>query len=210
MSPSTSGRDRDRTTGPVPQGSPPTSAGTSAGPSPTGHPSSSAVAPDGSGSDELVSAEEGLVETVEELDVDVLSELQSIASQRDEYLALAQAKQAEFENFRKRMVKQQSEEVARASSKLVEAILPVLDAFDYGIAHGDDSLVPMRAQLFSVLEREGLVRLDPLGQPFDPKLHEAVAHEPGDGGETLVAETLRAGYQWQGHLIRPVMVRVKD
>ena len=53
-------------------------------------------------------------------------------------------------------------------------------------------------------------RLDPDGEPFDPNEHEAVAHEPGDGGEHVVAETLRAGYRWQGHLLRPVMVRVKD
>jgi molecular chaperone GrpE len=141
---------------------------------------------------------------------DLLSELEAVIAQRDEYLALAQAKQAEFENFRKRMMKQQAEEVARAASKLVTALLPVLDAFDYGVAHGDESLVPMRAQLLGVLEKEGLTRLDPTGEPFDPNEHEAVAHEPGDGGEPVVAESLRAGYRWQGHLLRPVMVRVRD
>ena len=141
---------------------------------------------------------------------DMLGELESVIAQRDEYLALAQAKQAEFENFRKRMMKQQADELARASSKLVESLLPVLDAFDYGVAHGDDSLAPMRAQLLSVLEREGLARLDPTGEAFDPNEHEAVAHEPGDGGEPVVAEALRAGYRWQGHLLRPVMVRVRD
>jgi len=144
--------------------------------------------------------------SVEEL----ISQLEAVTAERNEYLALAQAKQAEFENFRKRMMKQQADEVARASSRLVDALLPVLDAFDYGISHGDESLAPMRGQLLGVLEREGLVRLDPAGEPFDPKEHEAVAHEPGDGGEPVVAETLRAGYRWQGHLLRPVMVRVKD
>jgi molecular chaperone GrpE len=141
---------------------------------------------------------------------DMLSEFEAVVAQRDEYLALAQAKQAEFENFRKRMMKQQADELARASSKLVEGLLPVLDAFDYGIAHGDESLVPMRGQLLAALEREGLTRLDPTGEPFDPNEHEAVAHESGDGGEPVVAEALRAGYRWQGHLLRPVMVRVRD
>jgi molecular chaperone GrpE len=144
--------------------------------------------------------------TVEEL----IAQLESAVKQRDEYLGLAQIKQAEFENFRKRTMKQQVEEVARASARLVEALLPVLDAFDYGVAHGDESLVPMRAQLLAALEREGLTRLEPTGDPFDPNEHEAVAHEPGDGGEPLVAESLRAGYRWQGHLLRPVMVRVRD
>ena len=141
---------------------------------------------------------------------DLLGDLERVTAQRDEFLALAQAKQAEFENFRKRIMKQQADEVARAAAKVVDALLPVLDAFDYGVAHGDESLAPMRAQLLGVLEREGLARLDPAGEAFDPNEHEAVAHEPGDGGEPVVAETLRAGYRWQGHLLRPVMVRVKD
>jgi molecular chaperone GrpE len=149
---------------------------------------------------------EGEPLTVEEL----LAQLEGVIAQRDEYLGLAQRSQAEFENFRKRVAKQHADDVARASAKLVESLLPVLDAFDYGIAHGDESIAPMRAQLLAALEREGLDRLDPVDAPFDPNEHEAVAHEPGDGGEPVVLETLRAGYRWQGHLLRPVMVKVKD
>ena len=144
--------------------------------------------------------------TVEEL----IAQLEAVSAERDEFLTLAQSKQAEFENYRKRVMKQQADEVERAGSKLVDALLPVLDAFDYGVAHGDESLEPMRAQLLGTLEREGLMRLDPVGETFDPKEHDAVAHEPGDGGEPVVAETLRAGYRWRGHLLRPVMVRVRD
>lgn len=142
---------------------------------------------------------------------DLLQELESVIAQRDEYLALAQAKQAEFENYRKRTMKQQADELARASAKLIEGLLPVLDAFDYAVVHGDESVVPLRGQLLGALEREGLARLEPAGDdPFDPNEHDAVAHEPGDGGEPKVVETLRAGYRWQGHLLRPVMVRVRD
>jgi molecular chaperone GrpE len=141
---------------------------------------------------------------------ELIAQLEEVSAQRDEFLTLAQSKQAEFENYRKRMMKQQADEVERAGSKLVDALLPVLDAFDYGVAHGDESLAPMRAQLLGTLEREGLVRLDPVGETFDPKEHDAVAHESGDGGEPVVAETLRAGYRWRGHLLRPVMVRVRD
>ena len=93
---------------------------------------------------------DGELLTVEEL----LAQLEGVIAQRDEYLGVAQRTQAEFENFRKRMMKQQADELARASSKLVESLLPVLDAFDYGVAHGDDSLVPMRTQLLGALERE--------------------------------------------------------
>ena len=159
-----------------------------------------AVPTDGGGDDAAPSVE-GL-----------LSDLERVTRERDEYLSLAQAKQAEFENYRKRTMKQQADELARAVGRLVENLLPVLDAFDYGIAHGDDSVAPMRGQLLVVLEKEGLVRLEPTGEPFDPNEHEAVAHEPGDGTNDgpVVAEVLRAGYRWQGHLVRPAMVRVTD
>ena len=141
----------------------------------------------------------------------LIADLEAVNARAEEYLNLARTKQAELENFRKRMMKQHAEDVARAAGRLIEALLPVLDAFDYGVAHGDGSLAPMRDQLLTVLEKEGLARLDPgPGDAFDPTEHDAVAHEPGDGGEPVVAETLRAGYQWQGHLLRPVMVRVRD
>jgi len=107
-------------------------------------------------------------------------------------------------------MKQQADDMARAAAGLIETLLPVLDAFDYGVGHGDESLAPMRSQLLGVLEREGLGRIDPGGESFDPNEHEAVAHEPGDGGEPVVAETLRAGYRWKGRLVRPAMVRVRD
>jgi molecular chaperone GrpE len=165
---------------------------------PTGEPASSPV-------EDIVEDEKAL--TVE----DLLGELEAVIAQRDEYLALAQAKQAEFENFRKRMMKQQTEEVARAASKLVSALLPVLDAFDYGVAHGAGSLAPMRDQMLVALEKEGLTRVEPAaGDAFDPTEHDAVAQEAGEGGDLVVAESLRAGYRWQGHLLRPVMVRVRS
>jgi molecular chaperone GrpE len=67
----------------------------------------------------------------------------------------------------------------------------------------------MRAQLLGVLEKEGLSRIDPVGEPFDPNDQEAVASEGGEGGEPTVAETFRAGYRWNGRLLRPAMVRVR-
>ncbi|MGD9798810.1 MAG: nucleotide exchange factor GrpE [Acidimicrobiia bacterium] len=162
-------------------------------------------------------AEPGL--TLEEL----LADLERVTAERDELLGVAQRTQAEFENFRKRAARQLADDVARESGRLVESVLPVLDAFDYAAAHraagadggGEpgpdaDAVAALRDQLLGQLAKEGLERLDPLGGPFDPTEHEAVAHEPGDGGEPLVAETLRAGYRWRSRLLRPVMVRVRD
>jgi molecular chaperone GrpE len=140
---------------------------------------------------------------------DLVEELEAVILQRDEYLELARAKQADFENFRKQVAKRQFELTEQAAAGLVKALLPVLDALDNGVGHGDESLVPVRSQLLGVLEKEGLIRVDPIDDAFDPNEHDAVAHEPGDGGEASVAETLRAGYRWNGRLLRPAMVRVR-
>lgn len=140
---------------------------------------------------------------------DLVDELEAVILQRDEYLELARAKQADFENFRKQAAKRQFELTEQAAAGLVKALLPVLDALDNGVGHGDESLVPVRSQLLGVLEKEGLVRVDPVDDAFDPNEHDAVAHEPGEGDEASVAETLRAGYRWNGRLLRPAMVRVR-
>jgi molecular chaperone GrpE len=139
----------------------------------------------------------------------LVADLERVVGERDQYLALAQSKQAEFENYKKRIMKQQADHLAHAAAALVEKLLPVLDAMDAGVAHGDESVAPMRAQLLGVLEKEGLSRIDPVGEPFDPNDQEAVASEDGEGGEPTVAETFRAGYRWNGRLLRPAMVRVR-
>jgi molecular chaperone GrpE len=108
-------------------------------------------------------------------------------------------------------MKQQADETARATARIVETLLPVLDAFDYAATHGEASLAPMRDQLFVVLEKEGLARIESDGAEFDPTVHEAVAHEPAgdDDAGPVVSETMRAGYTWHGRLLRPAMVKVK-
>lgn len=135
--------------------------------------------------------------------------LATLTAERDDYLALAQAKQAEFENYRKQMAKRQVEMVEQAAAGLAEKMLPVLDALDAALAHGDDSLEAVRVQLLDVLGKEGLVRIVPTGEPFDPATHEAVLHDEGDGGDPVVIETLRPGYSWHGRLVRAAMVQVR-
>jgi molecular chaperone GrpE len=140
---------------------------------------------------------------------DILGDLERVTAERDEFLLLAQSKQAELENLRKRVAKQQADEVTRRTASVVRSLLPVLDAFDYGVAHGDESLKPLQGQLLGVLGSEGLERVGEAEAPFDPEQHEAVAHEPGEGDQQVVSEVLRAGYRWQGHLVRPAMVKVR-
>ena len=78
-----------------------------------------------------------------------------------------------------------------------------------GFGHGAADVEPIAKMLAELLEREGLNRLAPAGDPFDPNLHDAVMHEPGEGGEAVVVETLRTGYEWKGRVLRPAMVKVR-
>lgn len=142
--------------------------------------------------------------TAEDVDVPRLLE------ERAEYLAAYQRTRAEFENYKKRMMARQADEVARAAESLADKLLPVLDASESAVSHGHADVEPVFAALLGTLEKEGLTRIHPAGETFDPTVHEAVIHEPGDGGETTVAEVLRTGYAWKGRLLRPAMVKVRD
>ncbi len=133
----------------------------------------------------------------------------ALALERDDYRDALIRLQADFENYKKRMIKQQTDHLEWAAGALVEKLLPVLDTADLALAHGGgEDVKQLAASLSSVLEREGLERIDPLGVPFDPMVHDAVAHEPGDGAQEVV-EVMRAGYRWKGKVLRPAMVKVR-
>lgn len=145
-----------------------------------------------------------------EVDLDALDELGAATRQRDEYLDALRRLQADFENYRKRVERQQAELADRAAERLVDKLLPVLDTADLALAHGaGEGVKQVSDALSEVLGREGLERIDAAGAPFDPTVHDAVAHEPGDGGAQEVAAVLRAGYRWKGRVIRPAMVNVR-
>lgn len=133
-----------------------------------------------------------------------------LAAERDEFREAFMRVKADFENYKKRSAKEHAERVARAAEQLVTELLPVLDGCDAAIAQGASDVEPIARSLLDVLEKSGLERLDPVGAPFDPELHEAVLHEPGDGGEPVVVETMRTGYAWKGRVVRAAMVKVRD
>ncbi|HMC51710.1 MAG TPA: nucleotide exchange factor GrpE [Acidimicrobiales bacterium] len=143
-----------------------------------------------------------------------LAALERIAAERDEYLDALRRLQADFENYKKRIIKQQTEHLQTAGQDLVGKLLPALDAIDLARAHaataGSDGggLEQVGNALFEALKKEGLERIDPLGEPFDPTEAEAVLHEAGDGGESRVVQVMRAGYRWKGRVLRPAMVKV--
>jgi len=159
------------------------------------------------------SAEEAAQEIAEELD-----ELGRAQAERDEYLDTLRRVQADFENYRKRMLREQTSLVERATEGLVEQLLPVLDSLDSALANVNASeneevakvrkgLGLVRTELFGVLEKSGLSRIDAEGKPFDPNEHEAVMQEDGDG-EPVVSEVVRPGYRLKGRVLRPAMVKV--
>ncbi len=180
---------------------PPTGAGegvdTGAGPDP--------------GADAGDASDDGVVELTDELQAaaDALQvDLDLLLSERAQYLDAYRRAQADFENYRKQAQKRQDDAVLRALGGFVEKLLPVLDACDAALAHGASEVEPVLAALYGALGKEGLERIDPKGEPFDPAEAEAVLHEPGEGGEQVVSEVLRTGYRWRGRVLRPALVKV--
>ena len=132
-----------------------------------------------------------------------------VVKERDEFKDIALRVQADFENYRKRAATQMSDELDRALGKLVEQLLPVLDACEAAVAHGVEGVEQVWSSLIGALQKQGLEALDLAGKPFDPALADAVMHEEGDGSEPVVLEVLRTGYRWKGRVLRAAMVKVK-
>lgn len=151
--------------------------------------------------------------------------LDATAKERDDYLEALRRTQADFENYRKRVLKQQQEQSDRAAEAVVRALLPVLDTLDLAMAHLSglepaseatseaaeaSGLSQVGGALLEALAKEGLERVGAQGEPFDPSQHEAVIHEAADdGGEPEILEVLRSGWRWRGRVLRAAMVKVK-
>jgi molecular chaperone GrpE len=114
-------------------------------------------------------------------------ELIIVSRQRDEYLDMVRRVQADFENYKKRTQRQQSDQLDRATENLVAKLLPALDAFALTRAHLNDesgaapevkALLQAAGLIDDVLAKEGLERIDDAGAPFDPTIHDAVEHAP--------------------------------
>lgn len=139
-------------------------------------------------------------------------DIEVLRAERDQWRDVAVRLQADFENYRKRAAGQASDEADRAAGRIVEQLLPVLDACEAALAHGVTGVDAVWTPLVDALQKQGLERLDVAGQPYDPSVAEAVVHEPGDeGGDAgpVVAEVLRTGWRWKGRVLRAAMVRVK-
>jgi len=164
---------------------------------------------DGTGDSTDDSKVESAADLAEEL-TEELTELEALTQERDQFKDIALRLQADFENYRKRAAAQSAEDIDRATGRLAQALLPVLDAAEAAYLQHPDEVGPLLNAMLTELKKHGLETLDLEGQPFDPEVAEAVTHEPVDGGDVVVADVLRSGYRWKGRTLRPAMVRTRD
>lgn len=141
--------------------------------------------------------------------------LAAVEAERDEYLADLKRVAADFENYRKRAVREQGALVARAHERLVKELLPVLDdlgraleaAAEHEEAKLEEGVRLVHRELSAALAREGLVEI-PAGGRFDPHVHEALLSQPADAEEGTVIEVIQKGYRLGDRVLRPARVVV--
>ena len=145
---------------------------------------------------------------------ELLEALMTAQVERDDWLDQLRRKQAEFDNFRKRMARDAQRQRQVGKEAVALALLDVLDDFDRTVAalEGDEAsrkgVELVRDKLVVALGGQGLQRMEAAGSPFDPNLHEAVQQVPGDGDEPTVDQVLRPGWTMHDRVLRPAMVVV--
>jgi molecular chaperone GrpE len=146
-----------------------------------------------------------------------IDQLVAKAAERDEYLALAQRTQADFENYRKRMAREAGAAEARGLAKLARELLPAIDNLALALTAADDGagehlrdgIRLVQSELVAALARVGIEPYFPEGEPFDPELHEAMAQQPVEGVEPgTIVEVYQQGYRHNGTVLRPARVVV--
>jgi molecular chaperone GrpE len=145
--------------------------------------------------------------------VDAAVDVETIARERDEYLDALQRLKAEFDNYRKRVARDQQERAARAHERLVRELVPVLDDLERALAHegGDleDGVRLIHRQLDEALGKEGLVEIETAGK-FDPHTQEALLSQPSDEEEGTVIQVLQKGYLLGDRVLRPARVVISQ
>jgi molecular chaperone GrpE len=169
-------------------------------------------------SDSAPPSEEAEIQLVQTEVETVQRELDKAREEAAAHLDDARRMKAEFENYRKRMLKEQTALVEAASYSLIEQLLPVLDDFELALLAADhakdDNFVRgvemVYGSLLDVLRKTGLEKIDAAGKPFDPSQHEAMMEIPGGNpdGDPNVAEVVRSGYTLKGRVVRPARVTV--
>lgn len=138
-------------------------------------------------------------------------DVEALLAERDSFKDIALRLQADFDNYRRRVAAQQADDALRATGKMAESLLPVLDACEAAFLQHPAEVEPIFNLLLVQLKKQGLETMNLHEQPFDPNLAEAVLHEEGDGAADgpVVSEVLRSGYTWNGRVLRAAMVKVR-
>jgi molecular chaperone GrpE len=141
--------------------------------------------------------------------------LAALEAERDEHLNDLKRVAAEFENYRKRVLRDQESLVARAHERLVRELLPVLDDLERALAAAEEheeakleeGVRLVHRELKDALDREGVAEIETEGH-FDPHVHEALLSQPSEAEEGSVLEVLQKGYKLGDHVLRPARVVV--
>jgi len=145
------------------------------------------------------------------------SQLKKLSADLEDLRQTLLRRQADFDNYRKRIEKERAEDSKRATARVAESLIPIVDSFEHALAaHKDDEYAGYRKgfeliykQLLDNLGKLGVERVEPLGKPFDPHLHQAVDRtETAEHADGTVLEVFQPAYVYHGRVLRPAMVRV--
>jgi molecular chaperone GrpE len=148
----------------------------------------------------------------------LLTELGTARDEAGAYLDDLRRVAADFDNYRKRVMKESATSFDRAAERVVKTLMPVLDSFDaaLGTEPGTDTerllysgILNTREQMLKALEAEGLEVIPTVGEPFDPEVHEPVG-APEGSGRLVVADELRRGYRIKDKVLRAALVRLES
>jgi len=145
------------------------------------------------------------------------AELARLTADLEELRQTLLRRQADFDNYRKRIEKERIEDSKRATARVIEGLIPVIDGFEHALAaHREAEYENYRKgfeliykQLVDHLMKLGVERVEPLGKPFDPHLHQAMDRaETKDHDDGTILQVFQPGYVFYGRVLRPAMVRV--
>jgi molecular chaperone GrpE len=152
-----------------------------------------------------------------EMENSLVEQIKKLEAEKQELTNTMLRRQADFENFKKRVEKERSQDRHRGVESVVEQLVSVLDAFDRALSGNHDPAFAeyrrgfelIRGQIWNTLSRLGLQRVDSVGKEFDPNQHHAIEKvETADHAEGIVVDELAPGYLFHGRVLRPAMVRV--
>ena len=151
---------------------------------------------------------------------DLLSQVEDLQAQVDEYLDKYRRTLAEFSNYRKRQDRERQQQAWRIQADVIRTLLPALDDFRLALEHVPDrdadspwvqGIALIEQKLFGVLQQFDVTPIEAQGEPFDPNVHEAMLQEHSDEyPEGAVMEEIRKGYLMNGQVLRPTVVKVSQ